>query len=310
MYHLHVALPDLALEDPETAADTLPRLPVLERLLARADRREAPADWRRWALGTAGLVAPDGDLPVARTLAARGGLAVDAGQTWFVATPVRLVAGMSDVHLDPQGPLRLDESVRAGLIERFAGEFAGGGLALVHGGGELLLRSDDALVVHTHDPAALAGRSLGAGAPRGPDAGRVGRLTTELQMWLHARPVVATDGRVANGLWLWGAGRAPLAGAARWPVLAGDDPFLHAAAAGAATERARLLDVFRVADLVHEGHSVATADPRWFAPLAARLRDGELTTAELHCAGRVYVLRDRQRWRAWRRTRPWWEYFA
>ncbi len=310
MYHLHAALTDLAVSDPDDAVSTLPRLPVLERLLAGADRAAAPLDWRRWALSVAGLSVPPGDLPIAHTLATAAGVALQADATWFVATPVRLVAGMSRVHFDGQGPLVLDGAARAALVERFARDFADGTLLLVDAGGQLLLRVAAALEVATRDPATLTGRSLGDGAPRGADAGRLQRLATELQMWLHAQPVTAVDGRGANGLWLWGAGRAPLAGAARWPVLACDDAFLGAAAAGADTVPGRVLESLAVADLVRAGDTVADADQRWFEPLAARLRDGELSGAELHCAGRVYRLRRGQRWRVWRRVRPWWESFA
>jgi hypothetical protein len=310
MYHLNAALTDFAIPDPEGAASTLPRLPVLERLLARADRHEAPVDWRRWALATAGLVAPAGDLPIARTLASVAGQVVAGDASWFVATPVRLVAGMSEVHFDVHGPLVLDAQVRAALVQRFGRDFGDGTLALVEAGPQLLLRVAGAVQVATQDPASLTGRSLADSAPRGADAGRLQRLSMELQMWLHAQPVMAVDGRSANGLWLWGGGAAPLAGAARWPVLACDDPFLQAAATGADATPERVLDVMCVADLVREGGTIADADRRWFEPLATRLRDGELAGAELHCAGRVYSLRHGQRWRAWRRVRPWWECFA
>ncbi len=307
MYHLHAALTDLAIADPEGAAATLPRLPILEGLLARADRREAPTDWRRWALSTAGLAAKDGDLPLGRTLAAATGLAVDGPGNWFMATPVRLVAGMREVHFDPQGALVLGPGERGALLTRFASDFGGESLQLVDAAGQLLLRREGSLEVRTHDPAALAGRSLADGAPQGADAGSLQRLMTELQMWLHARPLTARDGRIVNGLWLWGGGCELLRGTARWPVLACDDPFLHAAAAGATPDRTRLLDALCVADLVREGGTLVEVDTRWFEPLAARLRDGELRAAHVHCAGHVYALRHGQRWRRWRRIRPWWE---
>jgi hypothetical protein len=310
MYHLHVALTDLAVDDPDTVAGSLPRLPVLEGLLARADRRPADPDWRRWALALAGITAPAGDLPLARTLAARAGLEVAPGPSWLVATPVRLVPGLSSVHFDPAGPLALEAAVAAGLAERFAADFRDPSLALHAVGGQLLLQVAPALEVATRDPAQLAGRGLGDGRPTGADAGRLERLMSELQMWLHGRPLPGADGRSGNALWLWGGGGVALPPASRWPVLALDDPFLAAAARGATPVAARMVDAWRVADLLREGGSLAAADARWFAPLAARLRDGEVGSAELHAGGSLHTLAGGHRRRFWRRVRPWWEQLA
>ena len=307
MYHLHAALTDLVVADPRAAA-ALPRLPVLERLLARAERGTADADWRRWALSLAGLAAPAGDLPAGRTIAARAGLTVAPDSSWFVATPIRLVAGPSSVHFDPAGPLRLEAAVASALAARFAAEWHDDSLSLVADGGLLLLRLAGEVDVTTRDPAQLAGANLAAGAPHGPDAGRLQRLMTELQMWLHPFALRDRVGRPLNGLWLWGGGRGALSGEPHWPVLGCDDPFLAAAAGELAGAVAgRLLDAFSVADLVRAGGSVADADERWFAPLAARLADGELSSVQIHCAGSVHTLRAWHQWRGWRRTRPWWE---
>jgi hypothetical protein len=130
---------------------------------------------------------------------------------------------------------------------------------------------------------------------------------TELQMWLHGRPLAGLDGRSANALWLWGGGGECLAAGARWPTLACDDAFLAAAASAAEADTARLVDVYSVGELVRAGSSFASADERWFAPLAARLRDGEVGAVEIHCGGVVHAVSRGQRWRLWRRARPWWE---
>jgi hypothetical protein len=307
MYHLHLALPDLVVADPDAAAGSLPRLAVLEQLLARADQAPADADWRRWVLSLAGAEAPPGDLPVARTIARHGGLDVDAAPGWLVATPVRLVAGMASVHFDPGGPVEITPEVAAATAARHGVEWSDSALTLVALGGTLLVRAATAHTAQTRDPATLAGLGLAEGRPLGPDALRLERVMTELQMWLHDRPLVGVDGRAANGLWLWGGGDGRLSGGTRWPVLGCADPFLSAAAAAGASDATRMVDCYSVADLVRAGRSFADADARWFAPLAARLRDGEVAGAELHCRGVVYTLRRSQRWRAWRRSRPWWE---
>ena len=308
MYHLHLALPDLVVADPDSAAGALARLPVLEGLLARADRHAVQPDWRRWVLSLAGADAAPGDLPVARTIAARAGLDVSTAATWLVATPVTLLTGMASVHFDPAGPVTLAADTAAAVVARFAAEFGDPSLTLISADGTLLLRaSAEPFAVRTRDPAALSGLGLGEGRPEGDGAGRLERLMTELQMWLHERPLVGSDGRRANALWLWGGGAQPLAAGDRWPVLGCDDPFLAAAAAGSATDPRRFVEVWSVAELVRAGRSFAAADEHWFGPLATRLRDGEVVRAEIHCAGLVHVLAPGQRWRLWRRTRPWWE---
>ncbi len=307
MYHLHLALPDLAVSDLDAAAPALARLPVLEGLLARADRRAADPDWRRWVLSLAGVAVPAGDLPVARTLAARAGLDLSVAPCWLLATPVGLVPGLSSVHFDPAGPVTLAPATAEALAAKFAADFADPALALVPLDGLLLLRSAAPFRVRTHDPAGLAGLGLATGRPEGEDAGRLERLMTELQMWLHEQPLPGIDGRSANALWLWGGGAGSLAPCGRWPALACEDVFLQAAARDADPDTSRLVDAYSVGELVRAGSSFAAADERWFAPLAARLRDGEVVTAEIHCAGRVHSLSHGQRWRRWRRTRPWWE---
>lgn len=307
MTELYAALTDLLAPDRE-AVEGLARLPLGERLLSRAERRAAPGDWRRWALGLAGLSAPPGDLPVGRTLAAQHGVGPAADSTWFVATPVHFVAGLTRVHFDPLGPLGLAPDVMAALSARFAAEWRDPLLALVAAGETLLLRAAGRYEVTSLDPAAYAGRDVAAALPGGPDAGRLERLMTELQMWLHRSPPASREGPPVNGLWLWGSGAAPLAGDARWPELDSRDPFL-AAAAAAGPERAggARLATWRLADLARSGRDFAAADACWFGPLAEALASGTLAGARLYFCGAEFVLRPRQRWRRWVRSRPWWE---
>lgn len=307
MAELYAALTDLLAPDAD-GVEGLPRLPLAERLLSRAECRPAPRDWRRWALGLAGLDPPPGDLPVGRTLARHHGYAADEGVTWFVATPVRLVAGLTHLTFHAEGAPALPAGAAPALAARFAADWADPALALVAAGGALLLRAAGRFDVATHDPAAFAGRDVSEALPAGPDAGRLERLMTELQMWLHGRASAAGDGPAVNGLWLWGAGRQALAGTAAWPTLDGRDAFLAAAAAalpGAA--RAARLESWSLAELARERRGFVAADARWFGALEAALRQGTLAAARVHVAGREFLIRPRQRWRRWVRPRPWWE---
>jgi len=307
MPELYAALTDLVAPDAEVAAG-LPRLPAAEALLARGERRPAPADWRRWALELAGIEAPPGDLPVGRTLALHHGLAAEPDSSWFVATPVRLVAGLSRVHFAADGALRLAAGAAAALAARFAAEWRDPTLALVVAGDGLLLRAARRFEVVTADPAPFAGRDVVAALPAGADAGALQRLMTELQMWLHGAAPAAREGGPVNALWLWGGGAGPLPGDGRWPALDGEDAFLGAAAAAGAGRAADArLESWSLAALTRAGHSFAALDALCFAPLAAALAARRLDRARIYFDGHEYLLRPGQRWRRWRRPRPWWE---
>ena len=336
MPELFAALVDLAPCDLPPAAGPLPRMPALERLLARATPLPEPADWRRGALAAAGLAAAPGDLPVGATLAAAAGL--PASGTWLLATPVRLVATLTRLRLATTlGPLEPGRAAQ--FAQRCNAALAGGGFTLHAAGGELLVHADAALTLESSDPAPLTGLEIGAVLPRGPDGARVARLMTEIQMWLYGQsspiapdasgpPGPADLPEGGNALWLWGGGRAPLTGAAHWPELESADPFLHAAralavgasgAAGAAgagagrasrdhgggTRIARIV-TWQLDRLAAHERDLTIADQRWFAPLAAALARREYSAATLHLCGRAFRLTPGQRWRLWRRPQPWW----
>lgn len=311
---LLVAITDLAPPDTDAAA-ALPRLPALESLLVRARRAAAPADWRRWALGHVGLDAPPGDLPIGAALAAAAGLALDDA-SWLLATPVHLQATLTQVRLHAAGPLPLAPADAAALAARACAELGGDGFELHAAGDQLLARFAPAVSLATHDPALLAGYEIGARLPAGTDGGRVRRCMTELQMWLHANPIVAPAGEVSpNALWLWGAGRALPRGEAHWPVLDSDDPWLRAlrTRTGAAPARPdRRLATWRLASLADAGDEsvFVRAEREWFAPLARALAAGELAHVRLYLGGAEFELRRAQRWRFWRKPRPWWELAA
>lgn len=314
---LLVAVTDLEPLDADAAdvAGALPRLPALEALLARAERAAASPEWRRWALGHVGLEAPAGDLPVGAALAAAAGLAVHDA-SWLLATPVHLQATLTHVRLHAAGPLPLAADAAAALATRARAELGGDGFELHAVGEQLLARFAPPVTVVTHDPAAQAGREIGARLPGGVDGGRVRRCMTELQMWLHERPLVARAGEPApNALWLWGAGRELPRGAARWPLLETDDAWLqalHSHAGAGAADGQRRLETWRLASLAGAGadDTFARAEREWFVPLSRALAAGELARVRLYLAGTEFDLRPAQRWRVWRRPRPWWELAA
>ena len=278
LYAAVVELPVLEAREQQPAV-AIPRLPALERLLRRGERRRATPDWRRWAIGIAGLDAPPGDLPLGALLARAGGLAPDTADTWFVATPLTLLAGISDVRVARARPSS-DADWARDLAARFNAEWGGGSVTLHPLEGQLVLQHRGAIEVRTADPVALAGRDLAIGRPTGAGAGVLERVMTELQMWLHTVPLGAAAPSV-NALWLWGGGRGALTGAALWPATTDDDPFLRAARRchpgpdAAATQFVR----WSIADLVASGEWLTGADRDWFAPLAHALAAGSVARA-------------------------------
>ena len=281
-----------------------PRLPALERLLARGAVASADSDWRRWALGIAGLAAPPGDLPLGRLLALAHGLDVKAASSWLVASPLRLAAGLTALSVE-DARLHLPPAAATALAGRFNAEWQGSCELLV-AGSVLLLKEPTPLEVATVDPALLEGADLAAALPRGRDAPALIRRMTEIQMWLHGAGEAGF-----NGLWLWGAGQGELTGAAAWPALATADAALAAARrvhpGGAATPAAELAH-WPCAELLAAGLPLAEADARWFVPLENALARGEVERAQLHLLGKAIRLSAGQRWRWWRRVRPWWEF--
>jgi hypothetical protein len=311
MPELLAVLADLDAIDPDDAAEPPPRLPVLERLLARAERVAAPADWRRFVLQRLGLTVDGQELPLGATVAAAAGLRADAG-TWLLATPLHLLATLSDVRLHAAGPLRLDPTRAAAIAERLTAGCAEPGFAVHAVGGTLLAHFDDVLDVQTTDPAPHAGRRVDVQLPRGRDGGRLRRRMTELQMILHEANGVAGELPV-NAVWLWGGGRTLPAGRASWPILASDDASLRALHRldGGRVDRADArLVTWRLASLAERGDAFELADAEWFGALANDLVRRRVDRATVHFAGCAYELRPAQRWRFWVQPRPWWELAA
>lgn len=305
-------LTDLEPIDLDETVDLPPRLPALETLLARAERAEAPTDWRRFVLLQLGLASPGAELPVGATLAAAAGLHASEG-TWLLATPLHLLATLSDVRMHAAGPLELDAAEAATLAARLTAGCGDADFTLHAVGRVLLAHFRAALDVVTHDPAPHAGRRLDVQLPGGPDGGLLRRRMTELQMVLHDVMGATAPGVSVNALWLWGGGRAGVTGRAAWPVVASDDLFLdalHRLDHGRVDRAGARLETWRLGALEGCDDVFAAADRAWFARLAADLASGRVPRATLHFAGRAYALRPSQRWRFWVKPRPWWELAA
>lgn len=297
--------------------DGLPRLPRLEARLALATPTAAQDDWRRQVLALAGATpAADRDVPVGAVLAAQAGLVTPAGAQWMVATPVRLAAGMDHVQLQAARV-----AFPAAWVAPFNAAFADAGLVLQAAGDHWLWSLAEPLAVLTQDPAPLAGHDIGPCLPGGADGGRLRRLLTEAQMWLHAAAEERLGGisptlagaDLPNAFWPWGFG--PSSAPPAVPLqYAGLEPWARAVCRGGlaaphlvtwtleeqaeAAQRAGL-DVF------------SAADAAWSAGLEAAVR--ETGAAELWLDGRAWRLSRADAWhplrrlRRWRAAAPWWQ---
>ena len=318
MTRLDLAITDFALP---VESDSVPRLALLERLLARGRQRSSPAvSWRHWLLERCGMDSP-GELPLGRLLAGREG-------AFALATPLHLIAGLEHVHLDPAGPPRLEPAAWQVLGETFNAEFGQDGLRLHHQDGLGLLSLPRAVEVATHDPGSLPGCDAGGFLPGGRDGGWLRSTMTAIQMWLHDHPLNrqrASAGLVpANALWIWGAGSGSLpAPRGALPDLATDDDVsrrvwrhLGGAEAGLPASFAACPpegSPCRVVALSLGGldadprRALAELETRWLSPVAADVLAGRLGGACLHLGGTELEFSRGDLLRFWRRPRAWHE---
>jgi hypothetical protein len=331
-----IVIADLYLGAGSPSAHEPQALPALEHMARFGERRRLADGWRPWLarwLGRADL----SRLPAAEVAAAVSGPA--PGATRWIATPVELIAGLTRVHLDPRGIVRLTPAEQAAYVAAFERTFGGTHALLTPlGDGQLLLTTEALAPVRTTEPARCAGGELAV--PQGASAAPLLRLMAEIEMWLHTEPL--NDARRARGappvtaLWLWGATPAAAANgaasveerraAAPLDVAAfGSEAFLAGLcllsgvalhplpAQGAAiftappAERVALVAEVAAEPLAAEPWTLAAAtaalDRRVLAPALAALACGRLTQLTLIANDTCFTLGRHSGWKRWRRAR-------
>jgi hypothetical protein len=186
--------------------------------VARYGARVRLADgWRTWLLGRIGRADLEDAAPACIAAAAldRGLGAAPAephatAVTRWIATAVHLHAGLTRVHLDQRGLLRLTPAEQAILAVDFTRTFGSSNHTLAPlPSGEFLLSTPGLTPLATEEPARSAGGELDQLMPTGPAATPLRRLLAEIEMWLHALPL--NEARRSRGeapvtaLWPWGA---------------------------------------------------------------------------------------------------------
>ena len=328
MPELVIVVSDLYLPE-EGRADSV-SLPGLERVARFGKKSLLAATWRPWLARHVGCEALA--LEAAACVAARSLDADITGGVW-IASPVHCIAGLSSVHLEHRGLLKLPMATLAALAADFQAVFQGAGFALhpLASGGFLLAgpASDDA---HALEPARSVGMNMAAALPRSPALRRLG---AEIEIWLHEHAVNrdrSERGELpVTGLWLWGGGicapapRAPIRQAAVAAVRAfGRDPYLEGLwrARGARVEAlpASLADlddtpahssviVVDVADILalertaSVGDALGLLDARWIAPAADWLSRGARRGLTVIGNDRCLSLSRHDALKRWRRAR-------
>jgi hypothetical protein len=375
---LVIVLSDLYLT-PEAPSElrlaTDPGLPGLDHVARYATRSSLAVGWREWLVhwlngGEAPVgeqieVAPPATVaahvvmahaafePGATSSAMPSGVATSGPamvlptRTVWMATPVHLVTGLTSLHLDRRGVLRIPANESATLAAGFAEVFAGSGFSLVplDSGDFLLLdESPDAIVGSRHlphgrnadlsEPARSVGENVADRLRGGASHAALRRLGAEIEMWLHEHPVNEARKKrgepPVTGLWLWGAGPAPVSAAApkmvaeRHDTIAfGCDAYLHGlwtVWGGKKFPLPQILEtvfgyphaqravlVVEVGDMLHSNpqwtlfEALAEIDRRFIAPAVEALTRGRLRRLDVCANDRLLTLRTRDRFKFWRR---------
>ena len=332
MREIVIVLTDLYLsaESGHAPEATPGALPGLEFAARFGTATHPVSGWRDWLLAALGRADLAGMAP-ARIAAGVLGSAGGALTAPWIATPLHLQAGLSRVHLDHRGLLRLAAPERVALSAAFTRTFGASGLELVPlPCGEFLLDAPGVDRVPTAEPARCAGGEIGAALPRGGAAASLRRLSAEIEMWLHGERASTVAAQAVNALWLWGAaGRlapAPRRGGLEEVLGVGADPFLDGLWHLGGSERrdlpqtlaavleepraVRAVLALRVSQGLQETMETSFVaeltrlDAGFVAPAVAALRRGGLENVTLIANDTVLALGRRTRRWFWRRPRP------
>lgn len=315
-------LPEQALAD--TARD-LP-LPALAALLGHGRvARLTSADHYAWLAGSCGWTG----LPAAALrLLGEGGEPTDAA--WLCLDPVHLKVHRRGIALDDPAALALDAEDDAWLRAGVAPLFAGFGELSAGAAGHWYLRLHQAEAIETLPlPQAIA-RDLDPRQPVGADGARWRAALADAQPVLHAHPAnqrrEAAGKPAINSLWPWGGGVLPSTiEPSPWASIATGDSVIAGLARRLGALAAPIPQRFdttidadlivldtlaasaRSLDAIAWSEAMTQLDADWFAPLAAALRAGRLTSLRIAGFGGdrgldLEVTRH-DLWKFWRRPR-------
>lgn len=308
----HLLAPGLLGPAPAGLDDAdLPRLPAIERLLARADRLAGPENLPAAVFSLFGIPASDdGGYPTA-ALCYRADTGRDPDGWVMHADPVHLRPDQDRLLLFDARALGITGEETQALVDAFNRHFGDDGFTLV------VPRPDRWYLLTDRPPAIqlpplqdVVGRSIDTFLPVGPDQEQWRRVLNETQMLFYGLAV--NEAREArglpgiSGLWFSGVGRLPGRGETPIGAIDGSEPLVHAAAAWAASTgsdelRLEMGPMQALLDADAQGWQAALRDLDH--GLADWLRTGDEHRVHL-CNGISLSWRPTCRRRVWRRPRP------
>ena len=326
MRELVIVVSDLYLPAEGRADSVL--LPGLERVARFGTKSVLAAGWRPWLARHVGCEALALEAPAC--VAARCCDADITGAVWLAA-PVHCIAGLSSVHLEHRGLLKLPMATLHALAADFQAVFQEAAFALQPlASGGFLLAGPASADAHATEPARAVGMNMAAALPRSPALRRLG---AEIEIWLHEHAVNRARSErgelPVTGLWLWGGGtlssppRTPTASVAADRAF-GRDPYLDglwcARGAGVHALPGSLADlndgparssviVVELADILaleraaSVGDALGLLDARWIMPAADLLARGALRSLTVVANDRCLTLARHDALKRWRRAR-------
>ena len=247
---------------------------------------------------------------------------------WWLATPVHLDAGLTEVRMAGELPV-LDAAEREALVSDFNRQFATDGLQLeMAGGAPAFLAASAWNGTITVDPLRVLGQSVEAALPAGPEGAKLRRLMTEVQMWLHDHAVNEKRAQrgepTVNALWIWGGGgELPARPSANLPSLATEESFLVGlwtfwkgpiATPASSFARLQAQDVASAVTVLScvtasrpPAQALETMERDWMVPVLSALKRGVLRRARLHVNDRLFSISSLDAYRLWRSRRSWLE---
>lgn len=322
--------------DADAVASLAPRLPALERILARARiRGDGAAGGEGSVCAAFAIDGPPWPVAALSRLGEDDGAAAGDDGWWLRVDPVHLRVDTDHARLFGPQVLALTAAEAGALVARLNDQLGDDPAIEAPAPGRWYLRLGHAPALDTWPLPVVAGRNVNPFLPAGADAPSWRGWLTEIQMLLHDAPVNAereAAGRLpANSVWPWGGGARPRTATAPARVIAADPltrglARLAGAAAVADADGAALREgpagTTLVADfgarepLVHGEidawlEAVARLEHTWLAPALAALRAGRLQRLELEAGdGRRFTLARRDLLRLWRRDRGWHRWLA
>jgi hypothetical protein len=314
---------------PEDDAGGRSRMPLLEMLLSRANPAAIDCDWRAW-LAARAAPAPLWEFSLAAIVRAafRGVNTKPESTGYWLATPAHFFAGLDSVHVHPAGLLDLAPSEQEALIVDFARVFFDSPWRLEVLGRRELLLAGPHIEADCADPSLYKGADPRLGLPRGPAAGTLQRLGSEIEMWLYEHPI--NRARIVRGelpvtaLWLWGARapqipKSPVGALLTNAALYGRDAYAEAlwrlqgreaSGLSAALELINAVPMQLPSDTVVLIEGLSELEQHWLPGALQGVRKRRLSVLRLVAGARVFSMSTLNLSRFWRQPAPWWEALA